>query len=56
MVVATVVRNGTVCVLALVLLPHGLTGVAVAYVAGEAVSLIIPAWALLRRSVWKVRA
>ena len=55
LVAATALRNGVICLLAVVLLPYGLTGVAVAYVAGEAVSLIVPAWALLRRSVWKVR-
>jgi O-antigen/teichoic acid export membrane protein len=55
LVAATVLRNGAVCLLAVVLLPRGLIGVAVAWVAGEAVSLIIPAWALTRRAVWKVR-
>jgi O-antigen/teichoic acid export membrane protein len=55
LVATTVLRNGTVCLLALVLLPHGLAGVAVAYVIGEAVSLIIPVWALTRRAVRKVR-
>ncbi|GAA0540296.1 lipopolysaccharide biosynthesis protein [Paractinoplanes ferrugineus] len=55
LVYATALRNGIICLLAVVLMPHGLIGVAGAYVAGEAISLVIPAWALLRRSVWKVR-
>ena len=55
LVSATALRNGVVCLLAVVLMPHGLIGVAVAYVAGEAISLVIPAGALLRRSVWKVQ-
>ncbi|MEU4238184.1 oligosaccharide flippase family protein [Actinoplanes sp. NPDC026619] len=56
LVAATALRNGIVCLLAVLLMPHGLIGVAIAYVGGEAISLVIPAWALLRRSVWKVRA
>ncbi|MFF5291484.1 lipopolysaccharide biosynthesis protein [Paractinoplanes globisporus] len=56
MVAMAVLRNGATCLLALLLLSRGLIWAALAWVAGEAVSLIVPAWALARRAVWKARS
>jgi O-antigen/teichoic acid export membrane protein len=55
LVTTNALRNALVCVLVVALLPRGLIGVAVAYVAAEALSLLVPAGAWLRHTSRKVR-
>ncbi|WP_127501896.1 lipopolysaccharide biosynthesis protein [Actinoplanes solisilvae] len=55
LVATTALRSGVVCLLAFLLVDRGLVWVAVAWVAGEAVFLIVPAWALARRTARRAR-
>jgi O-antigen/teichoic acid export membrane protein len=55
LVATTALRNGVICLLALALVHHGPAWVAVAWVTGEAVSLVIPAWALARHAIRRAR-
>jgi O-antigen/teichoic acid export membrane protein len=56
LVATTALRNGVVCLLAVALVHRGPAWVAGAWVTGEAVSLVVPAWALARHATRKARS